>query len=104
MQTIPVRRTRTITVVALLCLLMLSGVLTFAWPDSWQIHTPVAAFFGPLLAMRMGFSGAGNAFVVLVALALPCAFRTNWLTLGLLVLAIFVWCYTGVMAGQWLSA
>lgn len=101
-QAIPARRTRTLTIVAILCILVLSSVLILAWPDSWPIHTPVAAFFGPLLAMRMGFPEGFVAFVVVVAIALPCGFRTNWLTLGLLVLAILIWCFTGVIAGQWL--
>jgi hypothetical protein len=97
-------RACTFTVAAILCLLVLSGVLMFAWPDSWPIHTPVAALFGPMLAMKMGFPEGPVAFVVVVAFALPCAFKTNWLTFGLLVLAIVVWCFTGVVAGQWLWA
>ena len=89
------------------------GGSVVAWPGHWPIYDPIAALFGPLLLMWLGWGASSYttfffegciAFLVVAALVLPCAFRTNGVTIGMFVLGILVWCLTGVMAAQVLWA
>ena len=83
------------------------GVSVVAWPGHWPIYDPIAALmwlgWGASSYTTFFFEGC-IAFLVVAALVLPCAFRTNGVTIGMFVLGILVWCLTGVMAAQVLWA
>ena len=90
-----------------------SLIAVSVWPDDWPIYTPIAAIFGPFLAMWLGwdawsytdFFGEGLiAFFGVAILVLPFAFKTNPATTMLMILGVLLWCVVGLLAVQHLAA
>ena len=100
----PRPRVNLITVLLVVFLVVTAG-LTFAWPDDWVIHTPLAALFGPWLAIRLGaIPVAVIGLVAFIAFVTPSCFRPNKFTLALLTLGFLTWAAVGGLVGQILWA
>ena len=93
--------------IAALFAAIIPAVTAFAWPGDWAINVPLAVFFGPWLAICLGgpfFLFGGVTLLAAAAFVSPAVFKTNGITIGLLVIGIAIWCISGYLAVQILWA
>lgn len=101
------RSSLNIVTVAVSVFVLATAVLVLAWPDDWAIHTPLAALFGPWLAIRLGsemgvFGIAG--LLVFAGLSAPSCFKRSPARIAMLFGAFASWAIVGAFAGQLLWA
>ena len=90
---------------AVVAFLIVTAVVAFTWPDDWPIHTPLASFFGPWLAFRLGaVPVALFGLLVFAAFVTPSCCKRNTLTYTLLPLGFLSWAVVGGFIGQILWA
>ncbi|MEN9360759.1 MAG: hypothetical protein RL095_2294 [Verrucomicrobiota bacterium] len=81
------------------------ALLTFAWPDVWLLHQPVAALMGPFLLFRLEWQLQGLLWLLLcLALILPLAWRRHLASRLSACLGGLLWLMIGWQAGGWLYA
>ena len=85
-------------------LLLTSAVACFSYPDDKVLPLALASFFGPFMAISLGFGGAVLILFLALGLTLPFVWRSTSFTLMLLVLGIVIWGYSGYVAGGLLYA
>jgi hypothetical protein len=101
----PIRMTaRQATLIAYACVLLATWGACFLYPDDAVLPLPLAAVFGPFVAMRLGFSGGILMIVLSLGLAMPFVWKPHPITALLLCWGIVLWLYAGFAAGQWLYA
>jgi hypothetical protein len=88
--------------------LSLVTCLLFVYPDNWILPLPLAALFGPIMLIRLGYGSIATSFLsegiitvlVVSIFIMAIGFKTNWITISLFVFGVLLWLIIGAMAGQ----
>lgn len=85
-------------------LILLAGAFCFLFPEDKVLPLPLAALFGPFLAMRLGFVEGFVGVLICLGFSTPFAFKPRPLNLVLLSVGIGSWMLIGWLTGQLLYA
>jgi len=80
------------------------SIACFFYPDDMVLPLPLAAVFGPFMAMRLGDSAGALSLLICLGFVAPFIWRRHVLTVLLLCLGVGLWAYTGYVAGRFLYA
>ena len=79
-------------------------VACLLYPDHWVLPLPIAATFGPILSIRMGFTLGIPVLLLCVGLGIPFLMKQTPLSSLMLAIALGIWGFIGLKSGGLLYA